>query len=79
MHSTDFVVFASWVLYLTFCDIDVGHADLFAVICGGRAREGQQQHVDDTGVGLTNTGADPRPVVVPDLLIEAVKEERADD
>lgn len=67
VHNTDCVVFASRVLYLTLCHINVLHADLLAVVGGGRAGEGQQQHVDDTGVDLTGTGADSGLVMVPNL------------
>lgn len=67
MHCTDHIVFASRVLNLTRCNIDVFHADLLAVVGGRRTWKGQQQHVDDTNVGLTSTGGNPRLVMVPYL------------
>lgn len=74
MHSTHCIVFASRVLYLTVCDINVLHADLLAIVGGGCAWKGQQQHVDDTNIGLTSTGGDSRPIVVSNLITVAVKE-----
>lgn len=72
IHSTDCIVFASRVL--TFCDFNVLHADFFAIVGGGRARKGQQHHVDDTNIGLTSTGSNSRFVVVPNLITVEVRE-----
>lgn len=55
---------------MTSCDVYVLHAELLAVVGVGCAREGQQQHVDEGGVGLTCSGGDPRLVVVPNLITE---------
>lgn len=74
MHSTDCIVFASRVLYLAFCDINVLHANLFAIVGGGRAWKGQQQHVDDRNIGLTSTGGNSRLVMVPNLIRVEVRE-----
>lgn len=74
MHSTDCIVFASRVLYLTVRDINVLHADLLAIVGGGRAWKGQQQHVDDTNIGLTSTGGNSRLVMVPNLIRVQVRE-----
>ena len=68
MHSTDCIVFASRVLYLTVCDINVLHANLLAIVGGGRAWQGQQQHVDDTNIGLASTGGNSRLVMVSNLI-----------
>ena len=75
VHCTDRIVFASRVLNLTLCNIDVLHAKFLAIVRGGRTRKGQQQHVDDTNVGLTSTGGNPRLVMVPYLItVEAVED-----
>lgn len=68
IHNTDCIVFASGVLYLTFCDINVLHADLLAIVGSGCARKGQQEHVDGTNIGLTSTGGDSKLVMVPNLV-----------
>jgi len=67
MFNTDRIVFASRVLYLTRCDINVLHADLFAIIGGGCAREGQQHHVDGTNINRTSAGSNSGSVMVPNL------------
>lgn len=59
---------------LTLCNIDVLHADLLAVVGGGRSWKGQQQHVDDTSEGLTSTGGNPRLVMVTYLITVGVKD-----
>lgn len=69
MSRTYCVVFASRVLTLTLVNLDVLHADLLTVVGGRRPRKGQQKHVDDTNVGLTRTGGNPRVVMVPYLII----------
>ena len=73
-HITDCIVFASRILYLTVRDINVLHADLLAVVGGGRAREGQQQHVDGTNVAVTSSGGNSGLLIVPHLITEEVKE-----
>lgn len=59
---------------MTLCNIDVLHADLLAIVSGGSAWKGQQQHVDDTGIGLSSTGGNSRPVMVSNLITVAVRE-----
>ena len=73
VQSTDCIVFASWILYLTVRDVNVLHADLLSVVGGGGAGERQQQHVDDPAVGLTCAGGNPRLVVVSHLETEGVR------
>lgn len=68
MHNTDCIVLASRVLYLTFCDINALHADLLAIVGGGCAGKGQQEHVDGADIGLTSTGGDSKLVMVPNLM-----------
>lgn len=60
------VVFASWIL--TSGDVYVLHAELLAVVGVGCAREGQQQHIDKSNIGLTCSGGNSRLVVVPNLI-----------
>lgn len=67
IQHSDCVVFASRVPYLIFCDFNVLHADLLAIVGGGCARKRQEQHVNDTTIGLTSTGGDSRVVTVPNL------------
>lgn len=62
---------------MTSRDVYVLHAELLAVVGGGRAREGQQQHVDNGSVGLTCSGGDPRLVVVPNLIRVDGRKEKA--
>lgn len=71
--STDHVVFPSRVLYLALCDINVLHANLFAVVSRWCAGEGQQHQVDGTNINPTSTGADSRPVMVSDLVTVEVR------
>lgn len=65
---TDCIVFPSGVLHLTLCDMNVLHADLLAIVGSRRAWKGQQQHVDDTNIGLTSTGGNSKLVMVPNLI-----------
>ncbi len=73
MQSTDHIVSASRVLNFTLCDINVLHADLLAIVGGGCAWKGQQQHVDGTNKGMTSTGGNSRPIVVPNLITVEVR------
>lgn len=74
IKATDCVVFAGRVLHLTGRDVDVLHADLLSVVRGGRARQGEQQHVDDAHVTLPSAGGDARRVVVAHLGKQSERE-----
>lgn len=53
---------------MTSGDVYVLHAELLAVVGVGCAREGQQQHIDKSSIGLTCSGGNARLVVVPNLI-----------
>lgn len=48
-------------------NIDVLHANLLSIVCGGGSRQGQQQHVDYANVFLTSPGAHAWLVMIPHL------------
>ena len=72
---TDRVVLAGRVLYVAGRDVDVLHADLLSVVCGGCAGQGEQQHVDDARVAPPSAGGDATVVVVPHLETERWRED----